>query len=246
MIKVLKNKKQIEESRQMLEKLGADSSKGFSRKMYQALYLLRFRKKAEKVAINKSWDVLNILQMIEKYKPNKDARIYDMGSYNCEIPLALWWRGYRNIMAADFNPIGRAINWYGNKIQFRQENFYNSNLPSDSLDIITALSVIEHGFEQVEFFKVCNGLLKPGGLVLITTDFHSEKIWIDPDFKIFNLSYLVFSNEEINNLVIEAEKNGFELISKEKESNWDMTENPIEFLDMKMSFILLGFKKNEN
>jgi hypothetical protein len=117
------------------------------------LYLLRFRKPAEKVAVNKSWDVLSILQLIEKYKPNKDALIYDMGSYNCEIPLALWWRGYRNIMAADFNPIGRVINWYGNKIQFRNENFYKSTVTPHSLDVITALSVIEHGFEQVEFLK---------------------------------------------------------------------------------------------
>ncbi|MBC7541004.1 MAG: methyltransferase domain-containing protein [Bacteriovorax sp.] len=245
MIKVLKNKKQIEDSRFQLKKLGADSSTGLSRRIYQMLYFMRFRKAAEKVAVNKSWDVLTILQLIEKYKPNKDANIYDMGSYNCEIPLALWWRGYRNIMAADFNTKGRAINWYGNKIQFRQENFYKSTIPAHSLDVITALSVIEHGFEQVEFFKVCSDLLKPGGLVLITTDFHSTKIPIDPEFRIFNLSYIIFSSEEIIQLIAEAKKNGFELISEEREQNWDTSEYPIEFLEKKMSFILLGFKKNE-
>lgn len=246
MIKVLKNKKQIEDARLKLKEMGADSSTGWSRRIYQTLYFLRFRKPAEKVAVNKSWDVLNILQLIEKYKPERNSRIYDMGSYNCEIPLALWWRGYRNVFAADFNPLGRAINWYGNKIQFRQENFYQSTIPAFSLDVITALSVIEHGFEKVEFFKVCSHLLKPGGLVLITTDFHANKIPIDPEFKIFNLSYMVFSTEEIIQLVKEAEKNGFQLIAHEGEERWDSSEYPIQFLDKKMSFILLGFKKNEN
>ncbi|MBC7712061.1 MAG: methyltransferase domain-containing protein, partial [Rhizobacter sp.] len=229
MIRVLKSKEQIQDARSQLKSLGVDSSTKLARRMYQFLYLLRFRKPAEQVAVNKSWDVLTILQMIEKLKPDRNSKIYDMGSYNCEIPLALWWRGYRDIIAADFNPIGRAINWYGNKIQFRQENFYKSAVPPHSLDVITALSVIEHGFEQVNFFKVCHGLLKQGGLVLVTTDFHAEKIHIDPDFKIFNLSYMIFSSEEILNLVKEAESNGFELISSEMEQNWDESKHPIDF-----------------
>ncbi|MBC7430415.1 MAG: methyltransferase domain-containing protein [Bacteriovorax sp.] len=243
MIEVLKSKEQIREARAELKEAGVDSSTKFARRVYQALYWLRFRKPAEQVAVNKSWDVLTILKTIQKMKPDKNTAIYDMGSYNCEIPLALWWSGYRNIMAADFNPIGRAINWYGNKIQFRQENFYKSTVASQSLDVITALSVIEHGFEQVNFFKVCHGLLKPDGLVLITTDFHAEKIKIDPNFKIFNLSYMIFSNEEILKLVEEAKSNGFELISSELKNGWTNSEYPIDFLGHQMSFVFLGFKK---
>ncbi|MBC7713345.1 MAG: hypothetical protein H7177_08400, partial [Rhizobacter sp.] len=91
--------------------------------------------------------------------------------------------------------------------------------------------------------KVCHGLLKQGGLVLVTTDFHAEKIHIDPDFKIFNLSYMIFSSEEILKLVKEAESNGFELISSEMEKNWDTSEHPIDFLNHQMAFVFLGFKK---
>ena len=243
MIEVLKTKEQIRKARSQLKNAGLDSSTKLVRRIYQVLYLIRFRKPAEQVAINKSWDVLTILKTIQRLKPDKNSLIYDMGSYNCEIPLALWWSGYRNIMAADFNPIGRAINWYGNKIQFRQENFYKSTVSPHSLDVITALSVIEHGFEQVSFFKVCHGLLKPGGLVLITTDFHAEKIKISPEFKIFNLSYMIFSNEEVLKLVEDAKLNGFELISNELQNDWDKSDYPIEFIGNQMSFVFLGFKK---
>lgn len=243
MIEVLKSKIQIEQSREELRRLGADSNSGFSRKLYQTLFFLRFRKKAEDVAVNKSWDVLQILTLIEKLMPDKNSAIYDMGSYNCEIPLALWWRGYRKIFAADFNPIGRAIRWYGNRIQFRQENFYESSITPHSLDVITALSVIEHGFEKVNFFKVCHSLLRPGGLVIITTDFHKEKISIPSDFTIFNLSYMIFSSQEIRDLVLDADKNGFELIKTDLPNGWDESEYPIDFLGHKMSFILLGFRK---
>lgn len=243
MIEVLKNQEQINEARKKLNQMGADSSTGFARKMYQLLFFLRFRRKAENVAINKSWDVLKILETIEKYKPDHSSMIYDMGSYNCEIPLSLWWRGYKKIFAADLNPLARSIRWYCNSIEFRRENFYQSSMPKHSLDIITALSVIEHGYDQVNFFKVCHDLLKPGGLVLITTDFNKTKINIDPNFKIFHLSYLIFSSNDISKLVEEASQNGFELLSTERENNWDESENPIHFLEYKMSFIFLGFRK---
>lgn len=243
MIKTLKDKNQIETSRHELRRLGADSSRGFSRRLYQGLFFLRFRKPAEAVAVNKSWDVLQILKVIERHKPDRQSAIYDMGSYNCEIPLALWWRGYRKIFAADFNVIGRSIRWYANRIQFRHENFYESTIQKNSLDVITALSVIEHGFEQVNFFKVCHSLLKPGGLVLLTTDFRREKIEVPASFTIFNLSYMVFSAEDVRSLVKDAEANGFELLKNDAEDDWESSENPIEFMGHRMSFIFLGFRK---
>ncbi|MFZ4713408.1 MAG: class I SAM-dependent methyltransferase [Bacteriovoracaceae bacterium] len=243
MIEVLKNSKQISDARKALNQIGADSSTGLARLIYTLRFSLRFRRKVEPVAINKSWDVYRILKTIEKFKPKKETPIYDMGSYNCEIPLALWSQGYRNLYAADFNPLGRSINWYGNNIKFRQENFYESTIEKHSLEVITALSVIEHGFEQVNFFKVCNDLLKSGGLVLITTDFHQKKIAIDPKFTIFNLSYMIFSKEEILSLIDEAKLNGFELIDNNFPDNWSESENPINFLDHDMSFIFLGFRK---
>lgn len=126
MIRVLESQEQIQASRRRLNELGVDTSRGLSRRLFQLLFALRFRRLPGPVAVNKSWDVLTMLETIQEHFPDKASRIYDMGSFNCEIPLALWRRGYRDIRAADLNPLGRCIRWYGNRIDFHCEDFYLS------------------------------------------------------------------------------------------------------------------------
>jgi SAM-dependent methyltransferase len=240
MIDVLRDEAQIIESRKKLRKLGCDSSIGFKRLLFCTRYLLRFRRKAQNVAINKSWDVLKIVEFFEN-NLSKDKSVYDMGSFNCEAPLALWDKGYRKIFAADLNPLGRCINWYGNKIEFRCEDFYHPTLPAESLDAITSLSVLEHGFNQKQFFETCNYLLKKGGYVCLSTDFSYNKIEIDPNFRIFNLSYIIFSKGDILNLIEYGKSVGFHIV--DEKITWPDSSYPIEFLGHKFTFIFLVFKK---
>src|SRR5690348_15423763 len=117
MLKILHDEDQIRQARQELRRLGCDSSTGLRRKLFEACYALRFRTTPPAVAVNKSWDVLTMLETIKTVRPDRDAGIFEMGSYNSEIPLALWSSGYRRIRASDFNPLGRCIRWYGNRIE---------------------------------------------------------------------------------------------------------------------------------
>lgn len=240
MLKVLSKESDIQESRNQMNKKGIDSSTGFHRLRFATIFSLRFRRPVPPVSINKSWDVLNIVETIEKQFSDKNIRIYDMGSYNCEIGVSLALAGYKNIIGADFNPLGRCIKWYGNNIDFRCEDFYKPSVPPGSLDVMTALSVIEHGYDQKKLLNSFSTYLKVGGIALVTTDYHEQKIPIDPHFKIFDLSYMIFSKEEIQSLIQEAKQFGLELITTPE---WGQTENPIEFLNHKFSFILLGLKK---
>ena len=240
MIEVLKSQEMIEEARAGLDKLGCDTTHGFARTMFQMRYLLRFRQIPPRVAVNKSWDVLKIVETIEKHKPDKDISIFDMGSFNCEAPVSLWMRGYRNIRASDLNPKGRCINWYGNGINFQCENFYEPGIDDESLDVMTSLSVIEHGWDQKKFIEICMRYLKPGGIVCFSTDFHPEKQPIPEDFRLFNLSYMIFSRAEIESLVRAAEESGLELLGP---ANWGESEYPINFLEKDFTFIYLAFRK---
>ncbi|MBK25463.1 MAG: hypothetical protein CME70_15820 [Halobacteriovorax sp.] len=241
MLKVLSNQGQINSAREELNKLGADTSTGWRRSLFKILYGIRYRSPAQPVSINKSWDTLVILKMIEEHFPDKlNTSIFEMGSYNSEIPVSLWNRGYRKIRASDFNPKGQCINYYANSIDFHVEDFYAPAIPEESLDVMTALSVIEHGYDQKKFLRACQKYLKPGGMVIFTTDYHKEKLSIPEDYRLFDLTYMIFSKEEIENLLEEAKKYDLELVS---DVQWGDSEYPIEFLGHNMTFILIAFRK---
>jgi SAM-dependent methyltransferase len=239
-IRILKGQPQIEASRKGLVQRGLDSSQGWRRAIFRFFYTIRFRKKPEHVAINKSWDVFTILNEVEKYFPDKKIKIYDMGSFNSEMPIVLWNAGYHHITASDFNPMGRSIRWYGNRINFQCEDFYKPDIPPNSLDVITAVSVIEHGFDEDKILKTFSNLLKKGGVVFLTTDFRDPKTSIPEDFTLYGLSYMIFCKSEITRLVESAAKFGLKLLG---ESDWQMAEYPIDFLNHKFTFIFVAFQK---
>ncbi|MEK6579014.1 MAG: methyltransferase domain-containing protein [Bdellovibrionota bacterium] len=240
MLRILSDQNQIDQSRTSLRNLGCDTSRGWRRWLFKTLYRLRFRTPAPAVAFNKSWDILTLLETIQRYCPEPASQIFDMGSYNSEAPLALWSAKYRNIRAADFNPLGRSINWYGNRIQFKCENFYEPDIKPNSLDVITAVSVIEHGYDQKRLIQTINRLLKKGGIAILTTDYHQEKIRIAEDYRLFGLPYQIFSQQEIQSLLSDAVLAGLKPLG---DLQWTPSQYPISFLGNQMTFLLLALKK---
>lgn len=243
MLRILESQTEIDLSRTKLRAMGCDTTHGWRRRMFQFANWVRFRAAAPDVAIEKSWDVLNMLETIEVEKPDRSAQIFEMGSYNSEILLALWQRGYRRIHASDFNPLGRCIRWYGNSIDFRAEDFYAPDLKPGSVDVIVALSVIEHGFDGDRLWATFARLLKPGGIALVSTDYHEAKIPIDPNFRAFNLSYTIFSRAEIEEMMRIATQHGLEPLGS---IAWRNSQNPIEFEGHRFTFALMGFRKVAN
>jgi len=240
MLRILKGFEQIEFARFNLKEQGLDTSQGWKRTLFTSLFLLRYRSMPPPVALNKSWDVWTMMENIRRIHPDRATRIFDMGSFNSEIPLALWSSGYRRIRAADFDPRGCSINWYGNRIKFRAENFYEPSIADGSLDVITALSAIEHGYDQQLLLGTARRLLRKGGTLWLTTDYHEEKIPIDPAFKLFGLPYQVFSRNEIESLLAESEQFGFDPTGN---LAWTQSEYPIEWLGHRITFILLSIRK---
>jgi SAM-dependent methyltransferase len=240
MILVLKDSAQIAQAREQLRVAGLDTSRGWRRAMYSLRWRVRFRCAAEPVAVNKSWDVWNMYQAATAYAPDRSARVFEMGSYNSEIPLVLWRAGYRSIRASDFNPLGRAIRWYGNRIDFRCEDFYNPDLPPASVGIMTALSVIEHGYDQAKLVATASRLLAPGGILLLSTDYREDGAHVPDDFRAFGLSYRIFSRADVESLVRDAAAAGLELISAPE---WGPSDYPITWERWRFTFLFAGFRK---
>lgn len=181
-----------------------------------------------------------MLTTIHRHLPDRRARALDAGSFNSEIPLALWNAGYRNLQAADLDPHGRAIRWYGNRIEFRRENFYEANIAPDALDAFTALSVIEHGYDQQRLLRLIRRVLRPGGIACLSTDYHEEPIAIPADYRIFGLPYRIFCRRDIENLLSEAQAQGLTPIG---DLRWEQSEYPIAWLGHGMTFLFLALRK---
>jgi SAM-dependent methyltransferase len=239
-IRVLASAAQVAEARANLRAAGLDTSRGWRRAMYALRWRLRFRRAPEPVAVNKSWDVWTMYRTVLEHAPDRAARVFEMGSYNSEIPLALWRAGYRDIRASDFNPLGRAIRWYGNRIDFRCENFYAPDLAPASVDVMTALSVIEHGYDREKLVAAAARLLKPGGLFLFTTDYREEGATVPDTLRPFNLSYRVFSRADIESLVRAAGAAGLELLGAPE---WGESEYPVEWQGFRFTFLFVALRK---
>ncbi len=182
--------------------------------VFSLRWRIRFRRAPEPVAVSKSWDVWAMYQAALAHAPDRTARVFEMGSYNSEIPLVLWRAGYHNIRASDFNPLGRGIRWYGNAIDFRYENFYDPDLaPGSGGGVMTAPPVIEHGYDQGKLIGTAVRLLETRRRLPVHHRLPRGGIAVPPEERWFGLPYWVFSRADIESLVWDAAVAGLELIA---------------------------------
>ena len=142
----------------------------------------------------KSWDVLKTIEFFES-DVAKTAPILDIGSFCSEIPGMLHRLGYSNISGIDLNPDVVRMPYCEN-IHYSIGNFIQTSFPDESFAAITAISVIEHGFNSTELISEVHRLLKPGGYFIASVDYWKEKISTD-GLSAFNMDWKIFSGDEI-------------------------------------------------
>ena len=241
MLKVLHEIDEVSAARIELRRRGWDFSRGWRRALYRTAFGLRYRSAPPPVAVNKSWDVLLMADIACARVRRRDARVYDVGCFNSEIPLVLWQAGFRDILAGDMDPRGVLIRCHGNRIRFRHENFYESRERPGSLALITALSTIEHGYDQERLLGAVSRLLRPGGLFLASTDFSYQPVPVPPECRLFGLPYRVFTRPEIEALLTRAAEIGLRPLGP---LEWGASSNPIEFFDWRFTFVLFALEKH--
>jgi SAM-dependent methyltransferase len=146
----------------------------------------------------KSWDVLKILKAVTETTANT-AAILDMGSVACPILAALYRLGYRDLHGVDLDPRVREMP-HAQAIDYRQADMTATPWPDASFAAITAVSVIEHGFDRSALLDEVARLLSPGGVFIFSTDYWPQKISTD-GVRLFGLDWRIFSAEEIAELI---------------------------------------------
>lgn len=160
-----------------------------------------------KRVIEKNWDSLIALNLILR-NSDTSANILDAGG--TESSLILHWLyqfGYLNLKC--INLIFKERKRKG-LIDFIPGDLTKTHFPNNYFDIITCISVIEHGIDEDHFFTEMNRILKKKGLIIISTDYWETKIETRNKFA-YNKPVFVYDEEAIKILIRKAIQKGFKI-----------------------------------
>lgn len=115
----------------------------------------------------KNWDFLAAFSLIMNRNRREDV-VVDMGSGPTSVILQwLDLYGYRHLHGNDLQLPERREG----HVDYRVQNIEQTTYPDAFADVITCLSVIEHGVNMQRFLAECWRVLKYNGLLIISTDF---------------------------------------------------------------------------
>ncbi len=219
-----------------MAKNGIDCADGLLRSLLKKLHLLPGQRFGDRI---KSWDVLHTVRFISELL-DSEAPILDLGAYASEILPALKRSGFTALTGIDFNPDLRKMP-DASQIRYVVGNFYESDLPAGSFSAITAISVIEHGFDSNRLLSEISRLLRPGGYFIASVDYWSEKIDTG-GIKAFGLDWMIFSRDDIIKFLNDAKNYGLVPMG---ESNFETDKAPISWLGKSYTFAWFVLKKIE-
>jgi SAM-dependent methyltransferase len=155
----------------------------------------------------KNWDSLAALDCVLAYT-TKRARILDAGAeWYSRVLQWLCLYGYRRLTG--INLIFREQKKLG-PITYAYGDITRADYDAESFDAITCLSVVEHGVDLAAYFRNMSHILKPGGVLITSTDY-----WQTPIDTMGRIMYgapvHVFSKHEILKAIELAEQSGLVL-----------------------------------
>ncbi|MCK5529364.1 MAG: class I SAM-dependent methyltransferase [Kiritimatiellae bacterium] len=186
----------------------------------------------------KNWDSIAALDLILN-NTDKNAKIFDAGGemYSVILPW-LFLYGYRDLIAGNliFDKTVRK-----GPIIYKHTDITKTGFESESLDVVTCLSVIEHGVDLRLYFAEMSRIIKHQGILITSADYFETAI--DTSGKVaYGVPIHIFTKEEMTNAIKIAEDVGFELISTLDMSSEDKVVN-LKKYSLEYTFIIVSMRK---
>lgn len=180
----------------------------------------------------KNWDHLAAVYAIVSTFP-RSAVVLDAGAefYSNVLP-ALFVYGYEHLYGMNLSfadPARRG------PIRYLPGDITQTGFPDSFFDAITCMSVIEHGVPLRPYFQEMFRLLKPGGILITSTDYYPDHI--DTMNQVAHGTPIkIFSRQEAEEMLSMASGCGFErtaqigLDCKARPVRWDLYNLEFTFL----------------
>lgn len=221
-------------ARQELRRRGLDSVTPWLSEMLLKTHLVKGIKVGDR---KKSWDVLRTIDFIEKNVPTSEP-VLDLGAFSSEMLLGLQKLGYTSLTGIDLNPALPQMPM-GDVIKFVTGDFTRTPFEPESFAAVTAISVIEHGFNSDKIFREVSRILKPGGFFLGSTDYWPDKINTN-GISAFDMAWTIFSRSELRQAIEEAAKYGLNPVGT---INLDAVEPTVKWFNRRYTFAWFALKK---
>ena len=238
-VEILANQSEIVWARKEMYRRGLDSRRSLTliERILRKMKLIRI---VEVGDAKKSWDVLKTIDFLENHIQKSDP-ILDIGAFGSEILLSLNKANYTNLSGIDLNS---HISYMPNadKINYICGDFLNASFDNQSYSAVTAISVIEHGFNSKELLNKLSRIIKLNGFFIASFDYWPDKINTD-GIEAYGLDWRIFSKGEIMSFIKEAEMFGFNpyghmsFTANEKAAAWN---------NKSFTFAWLVLKKGQN
>lgn len=186
----------------------------------------------------KNWDHLAaVFAILGATTPS--AHVLDAGAefYSNVLP-ALFAYGYRHLYGVNLSFTGEARR---GPIRYLPGDITRLSFSEAYFDAVSCMSVIEHGVPLEGYFREMHRVLKPGGLLITSTDYYPTAI--DTQGKIAHGAAIkVFTKTEIQKILRLAEEIGFESTGK---VDLECSDRPVrwEQFGLEYSFVIFTLRK---
>ena len=186
----------------------------------------------------KNWDHLAAAQAIAGTFP-KSAAVFDAGAefYSNVLP-ALFLYGFEHLYGMNLSFTDQARR---GPIRYLHGDITSTGFPDSFFDAITCMSVIEHGVPLQPYFREMFRLLKPGGILITSTDYYPDPI--DTGDQLAHGSPIkIFSRHDAERMISMAMECGFELTGH---VNLDCADRPVrwDLYNLEYSFLIFTLRK---
>jgi SAM-dependent methyltransferase len=186
----------------------------------------------------KNWDALGAVATVLD-RCGTDASVLDAGSARYS-PVLPWLRLYGlSDLVGNNLEFGQDVRRDG--VLFRYGDITATDFPDRRFDAVTCMSVVEHGVPLAPFLAETARILRPGGLLVLSTDYDADP----PDttgITMYGRPVHIFAPAQIRDLVALAATHGLDLVG---DLALEHPERPVHWArtGLDYTFIRLSFAR---